>query len=85
MRRHEIVVIEEKKASPLKVVFVIATALLAVAATAAAVYLYLNNTVKSKILGHVDIDGDGEADAIMFDTNGDGEVDTIVLGSDFEE
>ena len=48
-------------------------------------YLYLNNKVKSKILGHVDFDGDGEADSIMFDTNGDGEVDTIVLNSDLEE
>jgi len=31
------------------------------------------------VLGAVDIDGDGEADAIMLDTTGDGEVDTIVF------
>lgn len=27
----------------------------------------------------VDIDGDGEADAVLFDTTGDGNIDTIVL------
>ena len=75
MRKPDIIVVEQKKASPLKIVFAIAAAIIAVAAAAAAVYLYLNKNIKSKILGHVDIDGDGEADAIMLDTTGDGVAD----------
>ena len=85
MRKPEIIIIEEKKSSPLKVIFAIATFLFALAAAAAALYLYFDKTIRSKIIGEVDIDGDGEADAIMLDTTGDGEVDTIILGTDIEE
>ena len=87
MRKPEIIIVEEKKPSFLKVVFVIASMLIALAAAAAAAYLYLNKNIKSKILGQVDLNGDGEADAIMLDTTGNGEVDTIILNSeaDIEE
>ena len=32
-----------------------------------------------KMLGRIDMDGDGILDAIMLDTTGDGEVDTIII------
>ena len=69
----------KKGKSCLKTIAIIVAALAAAAAVAFVVYKLLQKKNKSEVLGAVDIDGDGEADAIMFDTTGDGEVDTIVF------
>ncbi len=84
MRKTDVIVVEKKK-SPLKVIFKIAIVLVAVAAVWAVVYKYLENKYRSKILGKIDLDGDGEADAIMLDTTGNGEVDTIIMDANVEE
>lgn len=84
MRKNDIIVVEKKR-SPLKVIFKIAIALVAVATVWTVVYKYLENKYRSKILGKIDLDGDGEADAIMLDTTGNGEVDTIIIDADVEE
>lgn len=34
---------------------------------------------RPRVLGRIDMNGDGELDATMLDTTGDGEVDTIVI------
>ena len=39
---------------------------------------------RKRVIGEIDLDGDGEADAVMLDTTGDGEVDTIVIQADTE-
>ena len=69
----------KKGKSCLKTITIIVAALAAAAAVAFVVYKLLQKKNKSEVLGAVDIDGDGEADAIMLDTTGDGEVDTIVF------
>lgn len=87
MRKTQYVVIEDKKKkrSPLKVILTIASVLVAVAAVYIAVYKYFENKYRSQILAKIDLDGDGEADAIMLDTTGNGEVDTIILDTPIEE
>ena len=84
MKKTEIIVVEKKR-SALKIIFSAISALLAVAAIGAVIYKYLEKKYSSKILGKVDLDGDGEADAIMLDTTGNGEVDTIIIDTDVEE
>jgi len=69
----------KKGNSCLKAIAIIVVTLAAAAAVAFVVYKLLQKKNKSEVLGAVDIDGDGEADAIMLDTTGDGEVDTIVF------
>ncbi len=69
----------KKGSSCLKAIAIIVAALAAAAAVAFVVYKLLKKKNQSEVLGAVDIDGDGEADAIMLDTTGDGEVDTIVF------
>ncbi len=84
MKMPSIFFIEKKKDTSvvLKIV-IIASAVIAAAAAAFAVYKLFGEKIKAKfctkVLGAVDTDGDGEADAIMLDTDGDGEIDTIVL------
>lgn len=75
----------KKRSSCLKTVAIIVAAFAAAAAVAFVVYKVLQKKNKSEVLGAVDIDGDGEADAIMLDTTGDGEVDTIVFNVDSSE
>lgn len=84
MKKTDVIVVEKKK-NPLKVILAVATAVLTVAAACAVVYKYLENKYRSKILGKIDLDGDGETDAIMLDTTGNGEVDTIIIDTDVEE
>lgn len=72
----------KKKRSPIKVIIIVASAVVAFATALAVIYKLWGNKIKSKIVGQVDIDGDGEADAIMLDTTGDGEVDTIILNTE---
>lgn len=81
MRKTHYVIIEDKKKkrSPLKMILAIASFLVAAAAVYVAVYKYLENKYRSQILGKIDLDGDGETDAIMLDTTGNGEVDTIII------
>ena len=83
MRKTQIVIVEEKKKkiSPLKIIIKIFWAVLSVAAILAIVYKYIERKYRSQILGKLDLDGDGEADAFMLDTTGNGEVDTIVIDS----
>ena len=78
-------VIVEKKRSPLKTIVIIISTIAAVGAAVAVAYYFLKDKCKSEILGRVDINGDGEADAIMLDTTGNGEIDTIILNTDLEE
>lgn len=81
MKMPNVFVIKKKK-SPIKLIIVVASAIVAFAAALAVVYKLWGNKIKSKIIGQVDIDGDGKADAIMLDTTGDGEVDTIILNTE---
>ena len=85
MKFPEIFVVKKKK-SPLKVILIVAGAVIAVAAALAVAYkLWGEKLLKArKIVGEVDLDGDGEADAVMLDTNGDGEVDTIIIQADVD-
>ena len=84
MRNNEYFVVKKKKA-PGKSIFVALSALVTAATAATVAYKFLKNKTASKVLGHVDIDGDGEAEAIMLDTTGDGMVDTIIINTDPEE
>ena len=81
MRKTQYVIIEEKKKrkSPLKIILTVVSIVAVIAAAYAIVYKYLESKYRSKILGKTDLDGDGEADAIMLDTTGNGEVDTIII------
>lgn len=81
MKMPNVFVIKRKR-SPIKVIIIVASAVVAFATALAVIYKLLGNKIKSKIIGQVDIDGDGEADAIMLDTTGDGEVDTIILNTE---
>lgn len=85
MRRTDVIIVEKKRVSPLKVIFKIAAVIFVIAAAYMVVYKYLEGKYRSKILGKIDLDGDGEADAIMLDTTGNGEVDTIIIDTDVEE
>lgn len=75
----------KKGRSCLKTVAIIVSTLAAAAAVAFVVYKLLQKKNQSEVLGAVDIDGDGEADAIMLDTTGNGEVDTIVFNVETSE
>ena len=87
MRKTQYVIIEDKKKkrSPIKVILAIASVLVAAAAVYIAVYKYFENKYRSQILGKIDLDGDGETDAIMLDTTGNGEIDTIIIDTPIEE
>ena len=71
----------EKKTSPLKALVIAGSALAAAGAAIAVAYKYVEKKLDSKILGRVDLNGDGETDAIMLDTTGNGEIDTIILNT----
>ena len=81
MKRNQLIIVEKKR-SPLKTVFVIISALAAVGAALAVAYYFLRDKCRSEILGRVDFNGDGEADAIMLDTTGNGEIDTIIINTE---
>ena len=84
MKRNHFIIVKKKK-SPLKVIVAIIASIAAIGAAVAVAYYFLKDKCKSEILGRVDINGDGEADAIMLDTTGNGEIDTIIINSDLEE
>ena len=77
-------VVVKKKTSPLKVILIVAGAVVAVAVALAVAYKLLGEKLLKarKVIGEVDLDGDGEVDAVMLDTTGDGEVDTIIIQAD---
>ncbi len=79
------VIVVEKERSPLKAILGFTTAVLAIGAGCAVAYKYLEKKYSSRILGRIDLDGDGEAEAIMLDTTGNGEVDTIIIDTVDEE
>jgi len=81
VRSPEFFVVKKKK-SPLKALVIAGSAIAAAGAAVALAYKYVEKKLDAKILGRVDIDGDGEADAIMLDTTGNGEIDTIILNTD---
>ena len=86
MKAPEFLVVKKKK-SPIVKIVVIVSAVVASGVALYTVYKLFGDKIKSKVkvMGAVDIDGDGEADAIMLDTTGDGEIDTIVLNSEDSE
>ncbi len=86
MKFPEIFVVKKKK-SPLKIILIIVGAVVAAVAAIAVVYkLWGEKLLKAKkVIGEVDLNGDGEADAVMLDTTGNGEVDTIIIQADIEE
>ena len=84
MKAPEFFVVKKKK-SPAKAIVITASALVTVGTAAAVAYKYLKNKISTRVLRHVDIDGDGEADVIMLDTTGDGEFDTIILNTENTE
>ena len=83
MKRNQVIIIEKKR-SPFKTLLVIVSAVAAVGAALAVAYYFLRDKCKSEILGRVDFNGDGEADAIMLDTTGNGEIDTIIINTEQE-
>lgn len=84
MKNKEFFVIKKKK-SPAKALAITASAVVTVAAAATVAYKMLKNKIKTNVLGRVDLDGDGEIDAVMLDTTGDGEIDTIILNTEGNE
>ena len=84
MRSTEFIVVKKKR-SFVKILFKLAAALMVVMTACAVVYKYLENQYRSKILGKIDLDGDGEAEAIMIDTTGNDEVDTIIIDTDIKD
>ena len=83
MKAPEFLVVKKKKSPVVKIV-VIVSAVVAAGVALFTIYKLFGDKIKSKVkvMGAVDIDGDGETDAIMLDTTGDGEIDTIVLNSE---
>lgn len=81
MKKNQFIIVEKKK-SPLKTIFIIISAVAAVGAAFAVAYYFLKDKCRSEILGRVDFNGDGEADAIMLDTTGNGEIDTIIINTE---
>lgn len=77
--------IVKKKKSPIKKIVIAIVAVIAALAAASVAYKLYFSKLRSKVLGKVDIDGDGEADAIMLDTTGNGEVDTIIINVDADD
>lgn len=84
MNKEHFIVVEEDK-SPLRMILRFVTAVLAIGAACAIAYKYLEKKYSARILGRIDLDGDGIPEAIMIDTTGNGEVDTIILDTEDEE
>lgn len=80
-------IVVKKKRSPLKVIFIVVGAVVAAAAALAVAYKLWGEKLlaQRKVIGEVDLDGDGETDALMLDTTGDGEVDTIIIQAEVED
>ncbi|MBR3879656.1 MAG: hypothetical protein IKJ24_06025 [Clostridia bacterium] len=83
MNKDHFIVVEEDK-SPLRTILRFVTAVLTIGAACAVAYKYLEKKYSAKVLGRIDLDGDGVAEAIMLDTTGNGEVDTIIIDADTE-
>ena len=83
MKKHEIIVVEEKRSGGVLKFVLTVVALVSAAAGALAVLKRFSDK-QSKVLAKIDIVGDGDVDATMIDTDGDGEVDTIVFHGDEE-
>jgi len=84
MNKDRYIVVDEGH-SPLRTVLRFATAVLAIVAACAVAYKYLERKYSARILGRIDLDGDGVPEAIMIDTTGNGEVDTIILDTEDED
>ncbi len=83
--KNDRVIVVEKERSPLRTVLKFTTAVLAIGAACTVAYKYIEKKYSSTILGRIDLDGDGEAEAVMLDTTGNGEVDTIVINTEPDE
>ena len=78
---------KNKKKSTLKIVLIVIGAVLAVATALFVAYKIWGHKLfkaKKRVIGEIDLDGDGAADAVMLDTTGNGEVDTIVIQADHD-
>ena len=84
MNKENYIVVEGDK-SPLRTILRFITAVLAIAGACAVAYKYLEKKYSARVLGKIDLDGDGVAEAIMLDTTGNGEVDTIIIDTDEPE
>ncbi len=84
MNKDRVIVVEKEK-SPLRAILKFTTAVFAISAACAVAYKYLEKKYSATVLGRIDLDGDGEAEAIMLDTTGNGEIDTIIIDTDSEE
>ena len=74
----------KKKKNPWGKVFLFIGLMTGLSAIAILSYKFIENKIKSMLLGIIDLDDDGKNDAIMLDTTGDGELDTIILNSTIE-
>ncbi len=83
--KNDRVVVIEKERSPLRTILRFTTAVMAIGAACAVAYKYIEKKYESTVLGKIDLDGDGEAEAIMLDTTGNGEVDTIIIDTEAED
>ncbi len=84
MNKDRVIVVEKEK-SPLRTILRFTSVVLAIGAACAVAYKYLENKRSATVLGRIDLDGDGEAEAIMLDTTGNGEVDTIIIDTEDED
>lgn len=74
----------DEKRDTLRLIFAIIGFVCAVAACTIVTIKLLQNKKKRQldILDEVDLDGDGEMDALLVDTTGDGEADSIFVDTD---
>ena len=80
MRFRQVYVVKKRRSLFKRILIAMGIIAVIVAAAAIAYKLWGHKLFnRKKVIGKVDLDGDGQTDAVMLDTNGDGEVDTIII------